>query len=84
MGPDHPQIEIFEESKHGIMFTAWREKMNLGADKWIVGQTYTAAPVCATCHMAATPTQESNHDVGLRIAWTLRPTSPSAARSASG
>ncbi|MBM3335258.1 cytochrome C552, partial [Candidatus Sumerlaeota bacterium] len=64
---------IYEESKHGIMFAAWREKMALGADKWIVGQTYTAAPTCATCHMAATPTQPSTHDVGLRIAWTLRP-----------
>jgi hypothetical protein len=73
MGPDHPQIEIYEESKHGIMFAAWREKMALGADNWIVGKTYTAAPVCATCHMAATPTQPSTHDIGLRISWTLRP-----------
>ena len=73
MGPDHPQIEIFEESKHGIMFAAWREKMALEADRWIVGETYTAAPVCATCHMAATPTQPSSHDVGHRISWTLRP-----------
>ncbi len=73
MGPDHPQIEIFEESKHGIMFTAWREKMKLDADEWIVGKTYTHAPVCATCHMGATPTQEMTHDVGARIAWTLRP-----------
>lgn len=73
MGPDHPQKEIYEESKHGIMFAAWREKMDLGADKWVVGQTYTAAPVCVTCHMAATTSQPSSHDIGLRIAWTLRP-----------
>lgn len=73
MGPDHPQIEIFEESKHGIMFTAFRERMALDADEWIVGKTYTAAPTCATCHMSATTTQDLNHDVGIRIAWTLRP-----------
>ncbi|MFQ6096388.1 MAG: multiheme c-type cytochrome [Armatimonadota bacterium] len=73
MGPDHPQREIYEESKHGIMFYAWREKMALDADEWIVGKTYTAAPTCATCHMSATPTQPVSHDVGRRMAWTLRP-----------
>jgi hypothetical protein len=73
MGPDHPQLEIFEESKHGINFAAYREEMALEADEWIVGETYTAAPVCATCHMSATPTMSVTHDVGARIAWTLRP-----------
>jgi len=73
MGPDHPQIEIFEESKHGIMFVANRDEMALDADEWIVGETYTAAPTCATCHMTATPTLKSTHDVGARISWTLRP-----------
>ncbi|MFN3413134.1 MAG: multiheme c-type cytochrome [Thermoanaerobaculum sp.] len=73
MGPDHPQIEIYEESKHGIMFAAWREKMKLDADEWIVGKTYTAAPTCVTCHMGATPTMKGTHDVGARISWTLRP-----------
>lgn len=73
MGPDHPQLEIFEESKHGLMFAAWRDKMALDADQWVVGKTYTVAPVCATCHIAPTPTQPASHDVGFRIAWTLRP-----------
>jgi len=73
MGPDHPQIEIYEESKHGIMFTALRDEMALDADEWIVGETYTAAPTCATCHMSATPTLPVSHDVGARISWTLRP-----------
>lgn len=73
MGPDHPQIEIYEESKHGIMFAAFRDKMNLGAKQWVVGRDYTAAPTCATCHMSATPTLPVSHDVGARISWTLRP-----------
>ena len=73
LGPDHPQKEIYEESKHGINFAAHREKMNLDADPWIVGQDYTAAPTCATCHMSATPDQKITHDVGDRISWTLRP-----------
>jgi predicted heme/steroid binding protein len=73
LGPDHPQKEIYEESKHGIAFSANREKMNLEAKPWVLGQDYSAAPTCATCHMSAVPGLSVNHDVGLRIAWTLRP-----------
>lgn len=73
MGPDHPQKEIFEESKHGIAFFSNIEKMNLGAPKWVVGRDYWAAPNCATCHMSATTKQPVTHDVGLRLSWNNRP-----------
>ncbi|MDO8683223.1 MAG: multiheme c-type cytochrome [Armatimonadota bacterium] len=73
MGPDHPQIEIYNESKHGIAFKAYRNKMNMDKHKWVVGEDYTAAPVCATCHMSATSKQPVTHDIGARISWTLRP-----------
>jgi hydroxylamine dehydrogenase len=73
MGPDHPQIEIYNESKHGIAFRANMDSMNMDNDKWIVGQDYNAAPTCATCHMSATGKQAVTHDVGLRISWNNRP-----------
>jgi hydroxylamine dehydrogenase len=73
LGPDHPQREIYDESKHGIAFYANVEKMNLNSSKWIVGEDYTAAPTCATCHMSATKDLGVTHDVGDRISWTLRP-----------
>lgn len=73
MGPDHPQAEIYAESKHGIAFNSQRDQMNLSADPWVVGVDYSAAPTCATCHMSATRTQPVTHDVGRRISWTLRP-----------
>jgi hydroxylamine dehydrogenase len=73
MGPDHPQIEIYEESKHGIAFHANKEKMNLDSSKWVVGEDYDAAPTCATCHMSATRKQPVTHDVGARISWNNRP-----------
>ncbi|MBF0446678.1 MAG: cytochrome c3 family protein [Magnetococcales bacterium] len=73
MGPDHPQIEIYNESKHGIAFRANREKMHLDSSKWIPGEDYFNAPTCATCHMGATKDQDSTHDVGLRISWNNRP-----------
>jgi len=73
MGPDHPQLEIYQESKHGIAFYANKDKMNLDNPKWVLGEDYNAAPTCATCHMSATPHQEVTHDVGLRISWNNRP-----------
>jgi hydroxylamine dehydrogenase len=73
LGPDHPQKEVYEESKHGILYAAFKERLNLHSDKWVVGRDYTAAPTCSTCHMGATPSQAATHDVGARISWTLRP-----------
>jgi len=73
MGPDHPQIEIYEESKHGIEYHANESKMNLESAKWIVGEDYFAAPTCATCHMSATTDMPVTHNVGLRIKWNNRP-----------
>jgi hydroxylamine dehydrogenase len=73
MGPDHPQAEIFNESKHGIQFRANLSAMNLTSKQWVLGKDYSAAPTCATCHMSATSTQKISHDVGDRISVTLRP-----------
>jgi len=73
MGPDHPQIEIYNESKHGIAYRANVDKMNLASPKWIVGEDYSAAPTCATCHMSATRDQPVTHDIGMRISWNNRP-----------
>jgi hypothetical protein len=79
MGPDHPQIEIYNESKHGIAFYANRERMAL--DKkgdWVLGRDYSAAPTCSTCHISSYMKPDgrfvgNTHDVGERISWTLRP-----------
>ncbi len=73
LGPDHPQKEVYEESKHGNAYYTNIDKMNLESDEWVAGVDYYEAPTCATCHMSASSTQEITHDVGDRIAWTLRP-----------
>jgi len=73
MGPDHPQIEIYNESKHGIAFRSQIDKMNLVSPRWVVGTDYWAAPACATCHMSATETRRPTHDIGTRISWNNRP-----------
>jgi len=73
LGPDHPQIEVYQESKHGILYEANKSRLGMEKSSWIVGKDYTGAPTCATCHMGATAGQEVTHDVGTRISWTLRP-----------
>jgi hypothetical protein len=75
LGPDHPQKEIYEESKHGIAFRDLKEDMNLDADDWILGDDYAAAPTCATCHMSGNLRNGGriSHDPGKRISWTNRP-----------
>lgn len=79
MGPDHPQLEIFNESKHGIAFQANRDRMALDKrGEWVLGHDYSAAPTCSTCHISSYMTPQgiriaNSHDVGERISWTLRP-----------
>ncbi|ANM32382.1 hydroxylamine oxidoreductase [Acidobacteria bacterium Mor1] len=75
LGPDHPQKEIFEESKHGAAYRDLRADMNLDADEWVLGKDYSAAPTCATCHMSGNLRNGGRvtHDPGERISWTNRP-----------
>ncbi|MGC1706904.1 MAG: multiheme c-type cytochrome [Pseudolabrys sp.] len=73
LGPDHPQMEVYKESKHGILWEANKDQLNLDRKSWKPGIDYTAAPSCTSCHMSATRSQDVTHDVGERISWTLRP-----------
>jgi len=74
LGPDHPQKEIYEESKHGVAFRDLKDQMNLDSPDWVLGEDYSAAPTCATCHMSAhSKNGKVTHDPGKRISWTNRP-----------
>ncbi len=75
LGPDHPQKEIYEESKHGVAFRDLKDGMNLDASEWVLGVNYAAAPTCATCHMSGNIRNGGRvtHDPGERISWTNRP-----------
>lgn len=75
-GPESPDDEVYKSSKHGVLFAANRDKMNLDNDRWVLGKDYSAAPTCVTCHMGASPGIKASHDVGMRDAWSLnRPVS---------
>lgn len=73
--PDHPQKEIYEESKHGVAFRDLHDHMNLSAKDWVLGVDYTQAPTCATCHMSGHSRNggKVTHDPSQRISWTNRP-----------
>lgn len=73
LGPDHPQIEVWNESKHGILYHANKDDMKLDSEKWRAGVEYFSGPTCASCHMSAAGGQGVTHDIGERISWTLRP-----------
>jgi hypothetical protein len=72
LGPDHPQKEVYEESKHGILYQAYKDDLNMDKPKWVAGEDYYDAPTCATCHISATRNQGVTHDVGDRLSWDLR------------
>jgi hypothetical protein len=72
MGPDHPQKEVYDESKHGVIYTAFKYGMNLDKESWILGTDYSEAPNCVTCHMGANRNLFSTHDLGERISLNIR------------
>ncbi len=75
LGPDHPQKEIYEESKHGAAYRDLEAHMNMDGDSWVLGQDYSQAPTCATCHLSGHSKNggKITHDPGMRISWTNRP-----------
>lgn len=73
LGPDHPQIEIFMESKHGDIYTAFADEYNWNAapGTWTPGVDFRG-PTCASCHMSGAGTTLTSHDVTERLSWELQ------------
>ncbi|MBP2030941.1 cytochrome c553 [Methanohalophilus levihalophilus] len=70
LGPDHPQTEIYLESKHGAIYNTEGDEWNWDADDWKPGEDYRT-PTCAACHMSGTDELDTTHDVGARLSWEL-------------
>ncbi len=73
LGPDHPQIEIYTESKHGDIYAAHGDdyRWDAAPGTWTAGVDYRA-PTCAACHISGTGTVLTSHDVTERLAWELQ------------
>ena len=74
LGPDHPQIEIYMESKHGDIYTAHGDdyyNWNAAPGVWTPGVDYRG-PTCASCHMSGAGSVLTSHDVTERLSWEIQ------------
>ena len=71
LGPDHSQIEIYHESKHGVLFNAQKAKMNLDAPPRSLTARDMPVPTCATCHMSGLEGAGVTHDTSERLSYYL-------------
>src|SRR5690606_4080678 len=71
LGPDHSQLEIYTESKHGVMFAALEDQMNLDARPDELTTKDMPVPTCATCHMSGLESSAVTHDTTERLSWFL-------------
>jgi hypothetical protein len=71
MGPDHSQIEIYDESKHGVMFAAQERLLKLDANPKTLTTRDMFVPTCATCHMSGINGLKMTHDPSDRLGWYL-------------
>ena len=71
LGPDHSQMEIYTESKHGVMFAAQRNLLNLSAPPTKLTTRDMFVPTCATCHMSGINGSGVTHDPSDRLSYYL-------------
>ncbi len=71
MGPDHSQIEIYTESKHGVLFHAQKASFNMSADPKKLSTRDMSVPTCATCHMSGLEGMKVTHDTTDRLSYFL-------------
>ncbi len=71
MGPDHAQLEIYKESKHGVLYEMQKNEMNLGASPGSLTTKDMSVPTCATCHMSGLGGNEVTHNPGERLSYYL-------------
>jgi hypothetical protein len=71
MGPDHSQLEIYEESRHGVLFEAQRKLLNLTASPKELTTRDMFVPTCTTCHMSGLNGLNVTHDTTERLSYHL-------------
>jgi hydroxylamine dehydrogenase len=70
--PDVPAWDIYEESKHGNIYSSKYHDWNFNAVPWVIGKDFRA-PTCSTCHNSLITNSdgdiiaERSHDFGARL-----------------
>ena len=71
MGPDHPNYESYEASKHGSIYSARGAGFDFTAP---MTETKLEAPTCAYCHMLTVHedgTRVTTHNMTQKIVWGM-------------
>ncbi len=71
MGPDHSQLEIYHESKHGVLFNDQKGRMNLEVDPSHLTTADMPVPTCSTCHLSGLNGLAVTHNTTERLSWLL-------------
>ncbi len=71
LGPDHPQLEAYLESKHGVIYSNENKEWNFEVAGTNWDTKYFRAPTCAICHMSGISSGEPTHNVSDRLSWKL-------------
>ena len=71
MGPDHSQLEIYGESKHGVLYNAQHADMNLAAAPKALTTADMSVPTCSTCHLSGLDGLNVTHDTTERLSYWL-------------
>ncbi|WP_028580853.1 multiheme c-type cytochrome [Desulfogranum japonicum] len=71
LGPDHPDIEVYNNSKHGHIYNSEGGEWNYSSPtaSWEPGDY--RAPTCAVCHQSGIGELESTHNISERLKWNL-------------
>ena len=71
LGPDHPNIEIYNNSTHGHIYNTSGDdwEWDTAPDAWEPGDY--RAPTCSTCHMSGIGELSVTHNVSERLYWNL-------------
>ena len=64
-------MEIYTESKHGVMFAAQRGLLNMSAPSDKLSTHDMFLPTCATCHMSGLNGRGVTHDPSERLSYYL-------------
>ncbi|MDN3513914.1 MAG: cytochrome c3 family protein [Candidatus Brocadia sp.] len=70
--PDVPAFNVYQESKHGNIFSSKQYEWNWNNVPWRIGKDFKA-PTCATCHNSLITTSDGKvvvsrtHDFGSRL-----------------
>ncbi|WP_020677351.1 multiheme c-type cytochrome [Geopsychrobacter electrodiphilus] len=70
LGPDHPDIEIFESSVHGHILATNPEDYDFSTGEQIPGKTLRG-PTCFTCHMSGINGLKPTHNISTKLKWNL-------------